>query len=142
MIMVIRAFAQILSGQALSVNVISMLVIQYFIMCIQLCLDQQMKLIVCVSDRCQSWWRLFYEFAYFFRICSNQICGWMMTTMFANQGWGNIGEFSLVIPKITCNLALQLHTLLYLLSLQLISTSSSWIPLLMATSIVLTPSGT
>jgi len=72
---------------------------------------------------------------------ATRIRGRMMTAVFANQGWGNLGESPLVVPRITCNSALQLHALSHSLSLQLINTPFSGTPSSMATSIALTPSG-
>lgn len=72
MIMIIATFAQALSGQAPSVNVIGALVVWRFIVRIWVGLGQRIKLILCVSDGRRNWWRLSFEFRYLFRIRSNQ----------------------------------------------------------------------
>ncbi|KAL9709713.1 hypothetical protein Ac2012v2_006765 [Leucoagaricus gongylophorus] len=72
MIMVIGAFAQTLSGQAPSVNVISALVIWRFIMGVGVGGDYPMSSLISS------------EFA------ATTIRGRMMTAVFANQGWGNL----------------------------------------------------
>ena len=139
--MIIATFAQALSSQAPSVNVISVLVVWRFIVCAWLSLfnDQSWLLVSQMGVGIGGDYPLSAIISSEFG--ATRIRGRMMTAVFANQGWGNFCEPSIVIRRIACNLDLQLHALLHSLSLPAINTTSTGISLSMAALKFSTPSG-